>query len=219
MTGNELTPLGTTDFSAYLIKARAANPDVLLVLPQGLDMVNCLKQIAQFGIEKQIHVAGLQQELESLEAMPPEARVGIWMFEWYWKQPGVPGVEKFVADIRKRTGGKVPTARTWFGYTSMMSYALVANQAKTLDGVKLAKALGNFELPADVKLQPNKVLLPRGRPPAHDLGLRRRGAEQAGGRPRGPVQGRHRRRGRQDLAAGQRDRLHAAVAGLTPANA
>ena len=156
VTGNELTPLGTTDFSAYLIKARAANPDVLLVLPQGLDMVNCLKQIAQFGIDKQIHVAGLQQELESLEAMPPEARVGIWMFEWYWKQPGVPGVEKFVADIRKRSGGKVPTARTWFGYTSMMSYALVANQAKTLDGVTLAKALGNFELPVDVKLQPNK---------------------------------------------------------------
>ena len=62
VTGNELTPLGTTDFSAYLIKARAANPDVLLVLPQGLDMVNCLKQVAQFGIDKQIHVAGLQQE-------------------------------------------------------------------------------------------------------------------------------------------------------------
>ena len=157
MTGNELTPLGTTDFSAYLIKARAANPDVLLVLPQGSDMVNCLKQIAQFGIDKQIHVAGLQQELESLEAMPPEARVGIWMFEWYWKQPGVPHVEQFVADIRKRTSGKVPTARTWFGYTSVYTYALAANHEKTLDAVKLAKALGNFELPDDVKLQPNKV--------------------------------------------------------------
>ena len=162
MTGNELTPLGTTDFSAYLIKARAANPDVLLVLPQGLDMVNCLKQIAQFGIEKQIHVAGLQQELESLEAMPPEARVGIWMFEWYWKQPGVPGVDQFVADIRKRSGGKVPTARTWFGYTSMMTYALVANREKTLDAVKLAKALGDFELPAEVKLQPNKCYYRKG---------------------------------------------------------
>src|SRR5471030_368787 len=156
MTGNELTPLGTTDFSAYLIKARAANPDVLLVLPQGGDMINCMKQIAQFGINKQIHVAGLQQELESLEAMPPEARVGIWMFEWYWKQPGVPGVENFVAEIRKRSNGKVPTARTWFGYTSVYTYALVANREKTLDAVKLAKALGNFELPADVKLQPNK---------------------------------------------------------------
>jgi branched-chain amino acid transport system substrate-binding protein len=162
VTGNELTPLGTTDYSAYLIKARAANPDVLLVLPQGSDMINCLKQIAQFGIEKQIHVAGLQQELESLEAMPPEARVGIWMFEWYWKQPGVPGVAKFVADIRKVNGGKVPTARHWFGYTSMMTYALIANREKTLDGVKLARALGNFELPADVKLQPNKCYYRKG---------------------------------------------------------
>ncbi|HZL58095.1 MAG TPA: ABC transporter substrate-binding protein [Stellaceae bacterium] len=162
MTGNELTPLGTTDFSAYLIKARAANPDVILVLPQGSDMVNCLKQVVQFGIDKQIHVAGLQQELESLEAMPPEARVGIWMFEWYWKQPGVAGVDKFVADIRKASGGKVPTARTWFGYTSMMTYALVANREKTLDGVKLARALGDFELPADVKLQPNKVYYRKG---------------------------------------------------------
>ncbi|KAF7962679.1 hypothetical protein AWV80_18985 [Cupriavidus sp. UYMU48A] len=36
------------------------------------------EQIAQFGIGKQIHIAGLQQELESLEAMPPEARVGFW---------------------------------------------------------------------------------------------------------------------------------------------
>ena len=157
ITGNELAPLGTADFSAYLIKARAANPDVLLVLPQGSDMVNCLKQIAQFGIDKQIHVAGLQQELESLEAMPPEARVGVWMFEWYWKQPNTPGLDQFVAEIRKRSGGKVPTARTWFGYTSVWTYALAANHEKSLDGMKLAKALGNFELPPEVKLQPNKV--------------------------------------------------------------
>jgi len=156
MTGNELTPLGTTDFSAYLIKARTANPDVLILLVQGSDMINCLKQIVQFGINKQTHVAGTQQELESLEGLPPEARIGIWMFEWYWKQPGVPAVEKFVTDIRKVNGGKVPTARHWFGYTSAMTFALVANQEKSVDGVKLAKALGNFELPADVKLQPNK---------------------------------------------------------------
>src|SRR5947209_14375862 len=83
VTGNELTPLGTTDFSAYLIKARAANPDVLLLLVQGSDMINCLKQIVQFGIDKQIHVAGTQQELESLAGLPPEARIGVRLFEWY----------------------------------------------------------------------------------------------------------------------------------------
>src|SRR6202162_5397922 len=162
MTGNELTPLGPTVFSAYLIKARSANPDVLLVLPQGSDMVNCLKQIAQFGLEKQMHVAGLQQELESLKAMPPEARVGIWMFEWYWKQPGIQGVEKFVADIRKMNGGSVPTARHWFGYTSVHTLAAVANKEKTLDAKKLAEALGGFELADDVKLQPNKCYYRKG---------------------------------------------------------
>jgi branched-chain amino acid transport system substrate-binding protein len=162
VTGNELTPLGTTDFSAYLIKARAANPDVLILLVQGSDMINCLKQVVQFGLDKQIHVAGTQQELESLAALPPEARIGVWMFEWYWKQPGVAGVEKFTADIRKLNNGNVPTARHWFGYTSAMTFALIANQEKTTDAVKLAAALENFELPDDVKLQPNKVYYRKG---------------------------------------------------------
>jgi branched-chain amino acid transport system substrate-binding protein len=162
VTGNELTPLGTSDFSAYLIKARAANPDVLILLPQGSDMVNCLKQIVQFGINRQIHVAGTQQELESLEALPPEARIGIWMFEWYWKQANTPHLAEFVAEIRKRTNGKVPTARTWFGYTSVYTFALAANREKTLDSFKLAQALGDFGLPDEVKLQPNKVYYRKG---------------------------------------------------------
>src|SRR5947208_13761429 len=37
VTGNELTPLGTTDCSACLIKARADNPDVTLPLLHGSD--------------------------------------------------------------------------------------------------------------------------------------------------------------------------------------
>ena len=158
VTGNELTPLGTTDVSAYLIKARAANPDVLVVLVQGNDMVNCLKQIAQFGIEKQIHVAGTQQELEAVEAMPPEARVGVWMFEWYWKQAaGTPGLDQFIAEIRKRGGGKVPTARTWFGYVTIHAYALACEKAKSIEAKAVAKTLADMELPPDIKLQPNKV--------------------------------------------------------------
>src|SRR5207245_9295294 len=140
----------------YLIKSRAANPDVMLLLVQGSDMINCLKQVVQFGLNKQIHVAGTQQELESLAALPPEARIGIWMFEWYWKQPGVPGVDKFVADIRKVNGGKVPTARHWFGYTSVHTLAAVANKEQSLDAKMLAEALGGFALAADVTPQPDK---------------------------------------------------------------
>ncbi len=155
--GAGLTPLGTTDFSAYLIEARTAAPDVLILLLAGDDMVNCLKQIIQFGIDKQIKIAGAQQELEVLKALPPEARVGNWVFEWYWRQPGVPGVDKFVADIRKRNNGSVPTARHWFGYAAAHTIGLIANQEKSLDAQKLAKALGGFELPPEVRLQPNKA--------------------------------------------------------------
>jgi branched-chain amino acid transport system substrate-binding protein len=115
-----------------------------------------MKQIVQFGLDKQFAVAGGQNELENVEAMPPEARIGWWVFEWYWKQSNIPGLDQFVADVRQRTK-KVPTARTWFGYAAMHSLALIANQEKTLDAVPLAKALGGFTLPKEIALQPNPV--------------------------------------------------------------
>jgi branched-chain amino acid transport system substrate-binding protein len=155
-TGASLTPLGTTDFSPYLIKAQASNPDVVIFLTAGQDAVNSLKQAVQFGLNKKFHIAGAQQELEVLEGLPPEARIGTWVFEWYWKQPNVPHVNEFVAAIKKKFG-RVPTARHWFGYVAAWTCALVANQEKTLDAVKLAKALEGFTLPPEIALMPDKV--------------------------------------------------------------
>jgi len=152
--GGDLAPLGTTDFSSYLIKAQAANPDVIVFLTQGDDMINALKQAVQFGLDKKFHLAGGQQELEALEGLPPEARIGTWVFEWYWNQPGVPHVKEFVDAIKKKTG-RVPTARTWFGFASTWTCALAANTAKSLDGVKMAKALQDFHLPPEVALMPD----------------------------------------------------------------
>ncbi len=152
--GGDLTPLGTTDFSSYLIKAQAAKPDVIIFLVQGDDMLNALKQAVQFGLDKRIHLAGAQQEMEPLEGLSPEARIGTWVFEWYWNQPGVPHVAEFVAAIKKKSG-RVPTARTWFGYVSTWTCALAANTAKSLDAVKMAKALQGFKLPPEIALMPN----------------------------------------------------------------
>jgi branched-chain amino acid transport system substrate-binding protein len=153
--GADLTPLGTTDFSSYLIKAQAANPDVIIFLQAGDDAVNALKQAVQFGLEKRFHLAGAQQELEVLIGLPPEARVGTWVFEWYWKQPNVAHVNDFVAEVRKRSDGHVPTARTWFGYAAIHSCALAAAQAKSLDAAKMAKAMQGFKLPPEVALMPD----------------------------------------------------------------
>jgi branched-chain amino acid transport system substrate-binding protein len=153
--GGDLTPLGTTDFSSYLIKAQAANPDVIIFLQAGDDAVNALKQAVQFGLDKKTHLAGAQQELEVLLGLPPEARIGTWVFEWYWNQPNVPHVNEFVAEIKKKSGGHVPTARTWFGYASIWTCALAAAQAKAIDAVKMAKAMQGFKLPPEVALMPD----------------------------------------------------------------
>jgi len=152
--GGDLVPLGTSDYSSYLIKAEAANPDVIMFLIGGDDMTNALKQAVQFGLEKKVHLAGAQQELEPLEGMPPEARVGVWVMEWYWNQPGAPHVAEFVEATKKRTG-RVPTARTWFGYVSVWTCALAAAKANSLKALDMAKALQDFHLPPEIALGPN----------------------------------------------------------------
>jgi branched-chain amino acid transport system substrate-binding protein len=152
--GGDLVPLGTSDYSSYLIKAQAANPDVIIFLLGGDDMTNGLKQAVQFGLDKKVHLAGAQQEMEPLQGLPPEARVGAWVMEWYWNQPGVPHVAEFVEATKKRTG-RVPTARTWFGYVSAWTCALAAAKANSLKALDMAKALQDFHLPPEIALGPN----------------------------------------------------------------
>ncbi|MGA3301712.1 MAG: ABC transporter substrate-binding protein [Methylovirgula sp.] len=160
--GSSLTPLGTTDFSSYLIKAQAANPDVIIFLHAGQDMVNALKQAVQFGLDKKFHIAGAQQELEVLNGLPPNARIGTWVFEWYWNQPNVPHINDFISAMKAQTGGKMPTARHWFGYAATWTCALIANEKKTLDAPTLAKGLEGFTLPPEVALMPDKVFFRAG---------------------------------------------------------
>src|SRR6185295_4300805 len=92
-----LVPLGTPDYSAYLIQAKAFAPQVLINVMGGGDQVSSLKQFVQFGLDKQMAVGGTLFELESIRAVPDGARVGWWTMEWWWDQPGVPHVAEFNA--------------------------------------------------------------------------------------------------------------------------
>lgn len=155
--GNALAPLGTTDFSSYLIKAKSAKPDALIVLGAGDDMINTLKQATQFGLNKDMGVGGPMMELEVLQSLPEAARYGYWNMEWYWNQPNVPHVKDFVDAYRKANSGKTPSARSWFGFASAHSLALATEKAKSLDTMKVVRALEGLELPPEVALQPHKA--------------------------------------------------------------
>ena len=156
--GNSLAPLGTTDYSSYLIKAASTNPNVLVNLTDGQDRINSLKQAAQFGLFKKFAIGGGLSELEVLRALPPEARTGWTTLEWWWDQPNTPHVKEWVASYRKTyPDGSYPSARTWFGYAGIHSIALGVARAKSLQATQLARALEGLELPPEIKLQPNRV--------------------------------------------------------------
>jgi branched-chain amino acid transport system substrate-binding protein len=165
--GNSLSPLGTTDFSSYLIKAEQSKPDVLINLTDGQDLVNSMKQAVQFGLTKKFAIGGGLSELEVLRALPKEARVGWWTLEWWWDQPNTPHVKDWIASYQKAyADGSYPSARTWFGYAGVHALALGAARANSLDPIKVARALEGLELPPEIKLQPNKVYF---RPGDHQL--------------------------------------------------
>jgi branched-chain amino acid transport system substrate-binding protein len=165
--GNSLSPLGTTDFTSYLIKAQQSKPDVLINLCDGQDLVNSMKQAAQFGLMKQFPIGGGLSELEVLAALPKEAKVGWWTLEWWWDQPNTPHVKEWVAHYQKTYNDKTyPSARTWFGYAGLHSIAMGVAKAKSIESPKVAKALEGMELPPEIKLQPNHVYF---RPGDHQL--------------------------------------------------
>jgi branched-chain amino acid transport system substrate-binding protein len=161
--GNSLSPLGTTDFTSYLIKAQQSKPDVLINLCDGQDLVNSMKQAAQFGLMKQFPIGGGLSELEVLAALPREAKIGWWTLEWWWDQPNTPHVKEWVASYQKTYNDKTyPSARTWFGYAGLHSVALGVAKAKSVESPNVARALEGLILPAEVKLQPNNVYFRQG---------------------------------------------------------
>lgn len=156
IVGADRLPLGTSDYSAVLLKVAAAEPDVLLVFQAGEDAIAILTQISQFGMDEQMAIAGGLQESENILALPEAARLGWWTFEWYYLQPDVPGVAEFVEEYQTRFG-TVPTARSWFGYVAIHSLALAAEKAGSVDSVAVAKAMEGLELPANIALQPDTL--------------------------------------------------------------
>jgi branched-chain amino acid transport system substrate-binding protein len=161
--GNSLSPLGTTDFTSYLIKAQQSKPDVLINLCDGQDLVNSMKQAAQFGLMKQFPIGGGLSELEVLAALPREAKIGWWTLEWWWDQPNTPHVKEWVASYQKTYNDNTyPSARTWFGYAGLHAIALGVAKAKSVESQNVARALEGLVLPAEVKLQPNNVYFRQG---------------------------------------------------------
>ena len=74
--GYDQAPLGTTDFSSYILKLRQAKPDVLYVGLGRTDLTNLLKQMHEIGLTRQMALSAPIVNDSDLWAAGPGAAFG-----------------------------------------------------------------------------------------------------------------------------------------------
>jgi branched-chain amino acid transport system substrate-binding protein len=124
---SDAVPLGTTDFSAYLLAARAAHPQVIATMNTGADLINVMKQIREFGLDRDAKISiGLlsQAEVNALPDLFAGARVTV---PWFWNQDRA--AIAWTDRLAKYTGTAVRPTEVHAGDYSAVSQWLAAVKA------------------------------------------------------------------------------------------
>jgi branched-chain amino acid transport system substrate-binding protein len=84
--GSVRAPLGTADFSSYLVQAQASGAKVIGLANAGTDTQNCVKQAAEFGLTKGgARLATLLMEISDVNALGQKVCEGLaYTDSFYW---------------------------------------------------------------------------------------------------------------------------------------
>ncbi|HET6308387.1 MAG TPA: ABC transporter substrate-binding protein [Rhodopila sp.] len=84
--GNVRAPLGTADFSSYLVQAQASGAKVIGLANAGTDAQNCIKQAAEFGLTKNgTKLATLLMQISDVNALGQTVCEGlVYTDSFYW---------------------------------------------------------------------------------------------------------------------------------------
>jgi branched-chain amino acid transport system substrate-binding protein len=78
-------PLGTTDYSSFLLQAQTTNPDVLALAVAGADLTNAVKQSAEFGVNRKMSLAAFVLTVQNIPGLTLQAAQGLLTVNaWYW---------------------------------------------------------------------------------------------------------------------------------------
>ena len=87
VVGSVKTPLGTQDFSSYLLQAQASGAKVIALASAGVDTQTTLKQGVEFGITPKQKFAALLFNITDAHSLGQKAIQGLTVSEgWYWDQ-------------------------------------------------------------------------------------------------------------------------------------
>jgi len=154
--GESKVPLNTRDFSSFLLKARAAKPDVLVITVGGIDRAALMEQIYEFGINKDMTISHTLYDFEDVWAAGAEKNFGIHGTEWF-HGINIPAVKEFVASYKKRWPAAlipVPTQDTANGYIGMRELLRALERARTDDLGAVIKTLEGHTVRDSLKNDP-----------------------------------------------------------------
>jgi branched-chain amino acid transport system substrate-binding protein len=78
-------PLGTTDYSSFLLQAQGSGAQVLGLANAGTDFSNSLKSANEFGITKTMKPAALLAFLSDIHSLTLQTAQGLYLTtSWYW---------------------------------------------------------------------------------------------------------------------------------------
>jgi branched-chain amino acid transport system substrate-binding protein len=132
-------PLGTTDFSSFLLQAQASGAQVLGLANAGTDFSNSLKAAAEFGITKTMKPAALLAFLSDIHSLTLQTSQGLYLTTgWYWD------LNEETRDFSKRFFAKTkrePTMDQAAAYSATMQYLKAVKAAGSTDSDKIMAEL------------------------------------------------------------------------------
>ena len=131
--GSVKHPLGTTDFSSYLVQAQSSGAKVVALADTGTDLINAVKQAAEFGLTPKQTLAGLFTQIVDVDSMGLAAAHGLLVTEaFYWDLNDA--TRAFSRRFAQRFGGRVPTANQAGVYSSVLAYLRAVKAAGSIEG-------------------------------------------------------------------------------------
>jgi branched-chain amino acid transport system substrate-binding protein len=131
--GSVKHPLGTTDFSSYLLQAQSSGAKVIALADTGTDLINAVKQAAEFGITKKQILAGLFTQIVDVDSIGLQAAQGLTVTEaFYWDLND--DTRAFARRFAQRFNDRVPTANQAGVYSSVLAYLHAVKAANSIEG-------------------------------------------------------------------------------------
>jgi branched-chain amino acid transport system substrate-binding protein len=143
------SPVGTPDFTSYIIKIKEAKPDVVMMGHWGNDAINALKQAYELGLGKESKVFFNCIITAFAVGIPPEALEDVTMaWWWYHDLTGIkdPATTKAVDELVKDWKGEYgepPDPFAVYAYLGMKETLRGVELANSVDPKKVYMALMN----------------------------------------------------------------------------